>query len=354
MRKGVIIVDSVWGVGHRKRMALLADQLAHRFEIDFFQTIPDVGIRAQHERVKHHFIPSLFSFFAIGTSNLLSPDEMIEREKARFKAYEELLQGEYAFLLYEQYPFGKTPLRYDMQILWSFLKRENPYIKRISSFRGYQWRNFPKKMRAFVEESMEREFDLMLFHIDERSREELLPKEVPFSKKCHFTGFIADERLAFPKDRPRQEIVVSIGGGEQGRELLQVAYQLSLKWKEYPFRFFTGPLLKEKVPFAEPFSEEGYRNAVKGASLLLSLGGYNSLMDHVVSKTPAVVLTGAVDQPLLVDFFVKRGTVSKIEHLDEESLESLIKRQLAFREYSYALDLSGAKRSLELIDVLTQ
>jgi len=229
----------------------------------------------------------------------------------------------------ELYPFGRTAFGFELEPLLAAI-RGNAYgrVRTVCSIRDVLVeKRDPRAYEARVVDALNRWFDLLLIHSDER----LLPLDDTFSRigdirvPKAYTGFVAP-RPDPDKGRklrrglhlaPGQKLVVaSSGGGRAGycllKSVLTACRQLQGR-RGVRLHLFTGPFMAaEEFNDLQAMAGEGlivqrftlrFLEYLSAADLSISLAGYNTCMNLLATGVPALVLpyTRQREQPLRVE-----------------------------------------------------
>lgn len=240
-----------------------------------------------------------------------------------------LERGRPDVVIIELFPFGRTAFQFELIPLLTMI-REGKFgaIKTVCSLRDILVeKKDPAAYQNRVITLLRQHFDLLMVHSDER----LLPLSRTFSQEGDidipvvYTGFITrqpDQQrvVALQKQLLINEecklIVASAGGGRSGFRLLEPVLQ-ACRWLRKKSRFqlevFAGPFMdQQEYDHLEALSGSGinirrftdhFLEYLALADLSISLAGYNTCMNLLVTGVPSLVLpyTRQQEQPLRVD-----------------------------------------------------
>jgi predicted glycosyltransferase len=344
-------VQHLLGIGHLRRAATLARALAadgfdvllvsggapapgvHLGQARFYQLRP---VRAVDESLRDlcrlDGTPLDDAFRHVRTNQLLA-----------------LFQAERPdILITEQFPFGRTRLRFELLPLIEAAKSLNPRPVIVSSVRDVVRRASPERVAEAVT-IVESAFDAVLIHAD--------PTLVDFARsftgwdaisaRAHFTGFVAEAALACrPASRAgSDEVVVSIGGGAVGAPLLEaaIAARPRTPLAGHLWRLLVGPnlpaadrpvLLAGEGIVIEP-ARADFTTLLANATLSISQAGYNTVIETLSCADRAVLVpfgtareTEQADRARLLG---DRGMVAVVPPgtLSPETLADAVRRALA-------------------------
>jgi predicted glycosyltransferase len=219
-------------------------------------------------------------------------------------------------LITEFFPFGRHKLLFELLPLLDHIKTNFPQTKIVSSVRDIVGRTDLEREENLIANLTSKYFDLVLCHSDENFHriEESFSQIDSLDCQIKYTGFVTqsiEEDLEltaldaknFPGDRPF--IVVSIGGGRIGYELLENVILSSAQLASlipHKIIIFTGPFLPESefVKLQQLAEDKNNINLqrytpnlvayLKQASLSISLTGYNTTMNIMTAGVSALVV----------------------------------------------------------------
>ncbi len=209
-------------------------------------------------------------------------------------------------VIFETFPFGRRSLRFELMPLLERIDATRPRPLVIGSVRDIlQIQQKPAREREMLGWA-KTWFDAILVHGDPRFArfEETFPLLHELGPPVHYTGFVLapGDRLAIGEGGERKEVVVSAGGGAVGIEHLAMALaaQPKSRFGHLTWRVLAGPnipddglqrLLRAAGPSAVvERARVDFPALLRGAFISVSQGGYNTVMDVVVSGARAVVV----------------------------------------------------------------
>ena len=377
----VIYCQYVWGMGHLMRSLELARALVghdvtlvaggQEVELD----LPD---HVELVRLATLYMDEQFTTLISG-----DPAQSVEQvQHARKKTLYELFRAKRPDLfIVELYPFGRSKFGYELDpVLADVRAGKFGPVKAACSLRDILVeKKHPQAYEARVVQKLNRYFDALLVHADER----LLRLDETFSRAGDirvpvvYTGFVTRQTNPAAGGKLRREldisseqklVVASAGGGRAGFKILHsVINAADLLCGRMPVRFeiFTGPFMED-----EEFKALAGRNAsdirirrytrrfvayLAAADLSVSLAGYNTCMDLLVARVPALVYpySRQREQPLRVDK-IKQFLPLKIltgADLDPERLSSHMHDMLQQKRApkSLPIDMNGAANAAKFL-----
>jgi len=220
-------------------------------------------------------------------------------------------------------------------------------------------------------------FDVVLIHSDPSFArlEESFQSSVPLQVPIKYTGFVVPASApAAPTESTRKRILVSAGGGIAGEPLLRTAIQAFDYLQDdrsVEMKVIAGPFLSEESWRALRSLAQG-RNKLRlvrqvsdlcgelcGAAVSVSQAGYNTCLDVLRAKVPAILVPFAKENE---DEQRKRalrlqdlGAVRVIEQHDltPARLAEEIRESMKSKFVTPALDLNGAENAAALIESMT-
>ncbi len=366
-------VQHLLGVGHVFRAMRIVRALCEKgLEVDLVyggEPIPnhDAGT------ARVHFLPPLRA----GTKEfhlLELPDGSVADETYRNRRRDMLLdlfhRTEPDTVITEAFPFGRRQMRFELlPLLDAAISREHKPVIICSVRDILQERAKPGRNEETVDH-IERYFDQVLVHGDPDMvrLEETFPLAGHFADKTFYTGIVAPERSELTQPDEVFDVIVSVGGGMLGHQLLEAAARaksLSAA-RDAKWLFTAGPNASEDdcsailqmagesarvVPFASNLT-----SLMKHAQLSVSRGGYNTVADLFVSGCRAIVAPlddGKETEQLKRAEILEQRNLATIlwpHEVNPETIAAKIDRTLAMPAPDRTgIDLNGARKTAELI-----
>ena len=304
-------VQHLLGIGHLRRAAILARVLAAGgFDVLLVSGgAPTDGLAL--DGVRFHQLPPLRAADA-GLKDLARLDgtPLDDAFRAdRTRRLVELFQSESPdVLMTEQFPFGRTQLRFELLPLLEAAQDQpsSPWI--VSSVRDVVRRSASP---ARVEEMVEtfEAFDTLLIHADPAlvRFEESFPAWDDVKARAIYTGYVAEADESpwsgvGPSTVGKGEVIVSAGGGAVGAPLLHAALKARpmTSLADRRWRLLVGP----NVPAADQAAlaaaategiviEPARRDfpvLLRNAALSISQAGYNTVIETLCHADRAVLV----------------------------------------------------------------
>jgi predicted glycosyltransferase len=216
-----------------------------------------------------------------------------------------------------------------------------------------------------------RYFDAVLVHSDPRFARlsESFRPATPLRAAVHHTGFVVPEPPGPTPLRPGSPVVVSAGGGRVGEPLVRAAVRAQRLLGARPgMKVIAGPFLAQRswrALRADARDCEGLELVacvgdlepeLHGASASVSQCGYNTALQVVRSRVPALVVPfaaeGEDEQTRRARRLAALGAVRMLHPRDlgPSSLAAEIRALRRFRPRPTELDMDGARTSAELLE----
>ncbi len=375
--KIIFYCQYVWGVGHLFRsLELVRALVGHEVVLVAGGRQIDIQL-PEHVSLVH--LPGLYMDEEFTT---LIPEEAGQsleavqraRKKILFSLFEQHRPG--VFMI-ELYPFGRRIFGFELQpLLAEVCQGRFGALKVVCSLRDILVeKKDPRAYEARVLKALNTYFDLLLIHADDR----LLTLDQTFSRvndiriPAVYTGFVAQKVSPHAGIQLRRElgvgsqqklIVVSAGGGRSGYTLLSnvlEAHHLLADSDQIRLEMFAGPFRDpEEYKALVARSAAGVRvqyftnrflDYLSAADLSISLAGYNTCMNLMVTGVPALVFpySKQQEQPLRVEK-IKKFIPMKIlgvKDLEPVLLSSYIQKQLTVSRPTerVSINLDGAENA---------
>ena len=385
MKKRILFYcQPVLGIGHYIRSREIVRVLS-AFDVCFVnggEIVAGLAMPAGVEVVNLPALKSDADFQTLRTSeDHYSLDEIkVQRQQQLLEIYDRCNPDA---VIIELFPFGRR--KFDFELIPLLEKiRASSTTKIVCSLRDIL---VSKRNQAQFEieacDLMNRYFDLLLIHSDPNFQrlEETFPHVSDITCEIRYTGFVAqalrpDSRPATLRDPVApKEIIVSIGGGRVGKELIDCAIAAAnLLAQNLPYRMHivTGPhfpdedflRLQTRITASPSFSLErftpNFPAYLRRADLSISMAGYNTCMDILSAGVRAIVFpfTGNnnQEQTMRAQKLEKTGAVKVIHQLKAENLASLITQTLSAPapNANFNLNMHGAEATAKIISEITQ
>ena len=382
--KIIYYCQHIWGVGHFFRSLEICKALAAH-EIIMVTGGPEIDTPVPaHVRVVR--LPGLMTdrnysgLFPTDKSRTLEAVKA-ERQKLLYQLIER--EAPEVFVV-ELYPFGRKAFGFELDPVLEGIRSGRLHRSRVAcSLRDILVeKKDPAAYERRVVGILNRWFDVLLVHADPK----LVRLDCTFSRLADiaipvvYTGFITPKpppgirgqiRSGIGVDENAFLIIASAGGGQAGIVLLEPLVECFPKLnadRPAVLHVFTGPYMPddefawllaraERHLQIERFTPD-FLSLLATADLSISMGGYNTSMNLLATRTPALIwpYPGDREQGLRADRLAQIGavTVLKEKDLRKERLVEIIRgRILNPAAASHSIDLEGAINTARHIEAAT-
>lgn len=316
MKKILFYCQYLTGMGHLVRSTEIVRQLVKNFHVCFINGGPAVPGYEIPPEVEIATLPPLW--IEEGQLQVTEGFNNIEEVKnARKNALIELCDRfQPDCLITEFFPFGRHKLFFELIPLLDHIKASHPTTKIVCSVRDIVGRTDLDREAEIICQLTSKYFDLILFHSDAKFQklEESFSKVPDLNCEIKYTGFVAqstsDTHTVSSSDlmelsRKEPTILVSIGGGRIGYELLETVIQSSTILAQkipHHLQIFTGPFMPEEqfLKLQQTAIDKinltfkGYTSNLMAymnkADLSISLTGYNTTMNILRTGVRSLVV----------------------------------------------------------------
>ena len=329
-RKILFYCQSLIGLGHLTSSRLVIRELSTYADVDLIHGGQGLQQMPELPGFRHLRLPTILIDSA--TDELYAPDsdDPIENVWAeRAAAIERFLDWPYDAVIVEFFPFGRRRLKKEILGLFATIRQRCgavPIFCFVREILVPAPLDAEQRMVKLVREHIHTVFvrgDPNIVHF-----EETFALTADISDRLVYVGYVSPP---LPGQWPirQNKIVVSQGGGEIGMNLLRSAIQTAPLLAEYQFLVVTSSrastteitelqaLIRSEnvkvVSFLSNFQEE-----LLTAALSISLGGDNTLMDVISTRTPALAFPygGNSEQGLRIQKLSGKGFISVLSQTD--------------------------------------
>jgi predicted glycosyltransferase len=356
------------GIGHLTRSFALAAALREHFRVVFLnggRLPPGLPVPAGIELID---LPALGMDDGHTVVSRDGAHDVVSAQTLRREMIEQAVQRHRpAVLLVELFPFGRK--KFAGEILPMIRAARAKGARIACSLRDILVDARPDQQQHDDRARWltDRYFDVVLVHADRslaRLEDSFKPRR-PMRTPVHYTGYVVPAREAASTTRRGAHLLVSAGGGIVGDALFSgVLRARALLREPLPLRVVAGPFLPEAQWLALQQTAHGMPGVellrqvpdmvaeMRQARASISQCGYNTALDIVVSRVPALVLPYAtateneqgVRALRLAQLGALRGADAQV--LDDPArVVGEIDALLRFQPRAAALDLEGAANS---------
>ena len=379
--KIIYYCQNIWGIGHLFRSLEIIKALS-RHEVVLVTGGKLIDI-PQLPHVREIHLPGISmdrdNKKLLSTEVGLSYAEAKKRRRAQF--FDVFAKEAPDLFIIELYPFGRNAFRFELAPVFKAIRNKDLLpCKVICSLRDILVEKRDQiEFEERVIKRLNRWFDAVLIHSDPSlvKLNDFFSRISDIKPLIHYTGFVSAElppnsreefrkQLNIPEDATL--IVASAGGGRSGALLLKsvVSAFRSIQTNQSSFLFvFTGPYMDQK-DFDQIKAHSGNGISVSrftddflsyliAADLSVSMGGYNTCMNLIATKVPAMVFpfSGDREQGIRVSRLERLGILKQLNGRDlgHQRLSALMKESISRRpSASVSIDMNGALNSTRWIE----
>lgn len=374
-KKLLFYCQHVLGMGHFIRSAEIVRGLTD-FDVYFLnggEIVPGFELPLQVKVINLPPIKADVEFRDIHAADgSISLEQTKETRRSRILAEYDRIQPD--VLVIELFPFGRLKFAFELIPLLDRIEAGGKRTKVVCSLRDILVsKREQQQFEADACRIINRYFDLLLIHSDPTFQrlEETFPRAAEIACPIRYTGFVTQKSAepAATQSKSEKEILVSIGGGRVGVELIDCAIEasqlLGVRMPQF-MSILTGPYLPEdeflrlkaKIGGNEKIKLMRYTTNfidwLRRADLSLSMAGYNTCLNLVATGARAIVypFTGNnnQEQTIRAEKLQRLGVVEMIrlfelkpEILAEKMMELLSHPKLPANRP--ALDLNGVEQT---------
>ena len=373
MRKRVFFyVQHLLGIGHLRRAAAIARALvAAGAEVTFVsggEPVPGIDLGGA-ELVQLPPASAADSGFSAIVDAAGRPVDAAWQEERCRQLLRLFADRQPEILLIEMYPFGRRQFRFELLPLLDAAGKAGKPPLIACSLRDILVDKGRPDRRAEALALVERYFDLVLVHGDPRlvTLDRTFADAGRLGDRLRYTGYVVEQAIAAgASDRNLGEVLVSAGGGAVGAPLFAAAIAAKplSRHRHRDWRLVTGRNLPAgAVADITRQAQAGgiavdsfladFPRRLQSCLLSVSQGGYNTVMELIAARCPAVVIPfadgGESEQALRGRLLAERGILQLVEPaaLTPAALAAAIDRAAAPADL--LLDLDGAARTATLL-----
>lgn len=371
----MVYVQHLLGIGHVRRMALINQAMRGQGLTVTVASggIPDSALDFAADEVVQlpacRTADSNFSGLVDANDCPIDEDWKIRRTQNLLAAFK---KASPKLLLIEMFPFGRRAFRFELIPLMDVAKKAG--IPIVCSVRDLLVRKKDPVKTKWMRDIARQYFDKVLVHGDPDlfGFDHSFPYANDIADLITYTGYVAPTNASeylTGQDDTRSGVLVSAGGGAVGAELIEIAIaarEHSERFRYAPWDIVVGPhFAQERFDAVSQTLPPGmvlhrflpdFRARMAKAAVSVSQAGYNTLMDVLSTKTPAVMVPfaegGESEQKERGEILSSAGVISLLDlsGLTAQSLAKQIDRANQPQNLSIALD--GAQRTASLIAAL--
>jgi len=375
----------VLGIGHLHRSLEICRALSKSYDTTLILGGPPVD--SDYGSLKTVQLPGLKMDREFNNLIPCDPNVSLERVKELRKEqlYTYFTDHRPEIFITELYPFGRKAFRFELDPILSSI-RENVLApcRCFSSVRDIlvEKKSGKIKFENRVIDTINRYFDGVLIHSDPKvlTLDTTFPRLAEITVACHYTGFISGTllktsttptiRTAYKIKESTRLIVVSIGGGNVGTELLESSIEafhlINKDEQKYHMQLFCGPYCDDNIfkqlqakatgSISVDRFTDNFLGWLNTADLSISMGGYNTSMNLAKTGLPSLIYPFNQNREQMI----RAQCLSKIlpisilspEDLLPATLADKIVQQLECQRTETEIALDGARQTARKIKEL--
>ena len=375
--KIVIHCQYVYGIGHFVRTIELAKGLCNYFSVSILnggESVPNFDIPSEINLIP---LPAIYKQENV---SYLSPVDSTYSIEECFKKRRDIIENSLTnlkpeIIITEHFPFG---LLFEDEVvqLISSAKSLNSNVKVVCSVRDIIESASGNIKDNITVKLLNKWYDLLLIHGDEKyfHLKNTFSRYNEISIPNYHTGYIVKRiEQKVKTDNLKPIILASIAGGRLGKELLNVLiknHSAVNKKTTHKLILFTGAFASsfeeltdeiKKLSYNDielfAFDRESYLGYFSQADLVISLGGYNSIIESISNQKRLLVYQreftqGNEEQDLRINLFKEMGVLNVISSKDLNNCnlaDSIIQSLNNNIDRNINLNVNGVAFSTELI-----
>lgn len=368
----LIYVQNLLGIGHFKRVAVIAEAAAQR---GLHVTLVSGGecnpsIKPSNVRVIQ--LPSArikngdFSTLLSNENKPLDKRWQQYRRNTLLDVFDNTCPD---LLIIELFPFGRRQMDFELLPLLKIAHklRKRPIV--VCSVRDILVGQYKPGRAQAVCRELKTYFDHILVHSDPEfvKLDMTFPETDKIKHLIKYTGYVTDAVNGSDIDKRDGEVIVSVGGGAVGHKLLRVALDCRsiCMLKDLKWRFLLGPQgnrhweLLDAHAMNKDITIERNRSdfpaMLHNCALSLSQGGYNTIVEILKARAPAVIVPfsqgGETEQGLRARLLEERGLVKTLDEnlLSPYTLAAKVDSAFSNSLPELSIDLNGAKKTADFL-----
>jgi predicted glycosyltransferase len=354
----VFYCQSLVGIGHLTASLQVIRELLQHSDVDLIYGGHKIDINLDHLGFRYISLPTILIDEKSG--HLYDPDgqNLIEQLwLLRSEKITTFLHSNYDAAIVEFFPFGRRKFKKEIHRLFQQLREQNSNIP-IFSFVREVLIPEPVEAEQRIVDSINNFFHTVFIRGD--------PNVIRFEETFSLTEQIADKIFylgylgaTLPKTLPPRtnQILVSQGGGNVGKQLLVAAIRTACLLPDHIFMVATGSEASASdVSYLQSFIQSpnvkivsflaDFRQHMLTSALSINMGGDNTLLDAIVTKTPSLAFPypGNTEQTIRIEKLANKGLVIHLKesNLNPQSLKNQILSALSKPYPTTSIDLNGA------------
>ncbi|KKJ77090.1 hypothetical protein WH95_08405 [Kiloniella litopenaei] len=308
-----IYVQHLLGIGHLRRASLLAKAMDNAGMSVVFASggrpvsYLDIGNAQLFQLPALHAADNSFKVLKDIEGSIVNDEWKKQRKELLLSAFREARPD---VLLIEMFPFGRRQMRFELDPLITLAKSMN--IPVVSSIRDILTTHKTPGKSEWIIDRVQKDIDHVLVHGDPDfiPLEDSFPLAEKIKDKIVYTGYVVEnntEHRSRNLEKKRRGVLVSAGGGAVALPLAEAvitAKNLS-SLNDVPWRLLLGNNLPdEEFNKVLKSASDGlivernrpdFCTLLAASQLSISQAGYNTVMETLMTGTPAIVVPFSAD-----------------------------------------------------------
>lgn len=366
MQRVMLYCQYLSGMGHLVRTTQFAKALCESFQPTVIIGGPKIEDFVPPEGVEIVYMPPLW--LDNGAFRVADGANVEAVKRARRETLIDLFDSTRPeIVITEFFPFGRHDLLFELEPWMQHIRQTAPDTLVVSSLRDLIGKTVLDRQTGTILDLANAYFDAVLVHSDPQFMrfEEGFVGASRIDCPILHTGFIAEAPRTEPIACDNPFVLVSVGGGRIGGEVLDAALGAADILKDqlpHDFKIFTGPFLPE-TDFKDLRARADRLDHVhlsrftpnllahmQAADLSISLAGYNTTMNVLRADVPAILVPiGHYDfdceQLIRAEKLDQLGVVDMLRQdaVTAENLAQRITKTLARKKSQTHFNLDGAR-----------
>ena len=273
-------------------------------------------------------------------------------------------------LVVELFPFGRRQMKFELLPLLRAARDARPRPVVVSSVRDILVGQSRTGRADEARGHLDSYFDYVLVHADPSlvTLGATFPQAHRIEEKVRYTGYVVDRISGGDGADGTNEVVVSAGGGAVGQYLLEVALacRLLTASRDRIWRLLVGSRGAAGSLAARPGGTDSgvvveaarpdFPALLSRAAVSVSQGGYNTVVETLQARTPAVIVPFATgvetEQTVRAELLRERGLIEVVSEaeLSPENLAHAVDSAYRAGPKDPGIDLSGADTTADILE----
>lgn len=273
-------------------------------------------------------------------------------------------------LVVELFPFGRRQMKFELLPLLRAARNARPRPVVVSSVRDILVGQSRTGRADEARSRLDAYFDYVLVHADPSlvTLEATFPQARRIKDKVRYTGYVVDRISEDDGVDGANEVVVSAGGGAVGQRLLEVALACRplTASRDRVWRLLAGSRGAAGSLASRPGGADSgviveaarpdFPALLSRAAVSVSQGGYNTVVETLRARTPAVIAPfaagGETEQTMRAELLRRRGLIEVVSEaeLSPENLAYAVDSACRAGPRNPGIDLSGADATADLLE----